>query len=197
MQQHARRSSQPLGLMNNLSNIHPSKRAFLTYELGLLTLKAALSTRDDVYPVYARQATRTQRAEVQEAIRAVLPEIEGRYAPSAAPVDERAHIEFIAAVSDRLSQAHGHALHGMRFRIGIAQKLINLHLKYLWSAGLVSQPHHCPLDGIVRDMAHLRYDWTSSDSMDEYVSAIADLRIVAGERQIAIWELEEFRRRAQ
>jgi hypothetical protein len=183
--------------MNSLGNIFPSKRAFLTYELGLLTLKAALSTRDDVYPVYARQATPIQRAEAKEAIRAILPEIESRYDPAAAPVDESAHVEFVSAVSDRLSDAHGHALHGMRFRIGIAQKLVNLHLKYLWSAGLASQPHHCPLDGIVRDMAQLRYDWTSSDSIEEYVSAIADLRLVAGERQIAVWELEVFRRRAQ
>lgn len=147
--------------------------------------------------MYARHATRTQRAEVQEAIRAVLSQIESRYAPPAAPGDEYAHIEFIAEISNRLSNAHGPALHGERFRIGIAQKLVNLHLKYLWSAGLVTQPPHCPLDGIVRDMARLNYNWTSSDSIDEYVNAIAALRIVAGARQIAVWELEEFRRRAQ
>jgi hypothetical protein len=172
-----------------------SKRAFLTYELGILTIKEALSTRDDAHPVYARAATRTQRGAVQDTIRAVLPEVERQYTETV--VSDNVHMRFIAETADRLSIAHGDSLHNGRFRIGIAQKLINLYLKYLWSAGLVSEPPHCPLDGIVRDIADIEYDWTFSDSIENYRCAIDALRRVAKPKTLAVWELEEFRRRAQ
>jgi hypothetical protein len=165
--------------------------------LGILTYKAALSTRDDVYPVYARAATRVQRAEAQDAIREVLPIVEERYSEAAGLQSDNLHVEFIQETADRLSGDHSDALHNGRFRIGIAQKLINLHLKYLWAAALVPEPPHCPLDGIVRDIANLEYDWTSNDSIDDYKRAIDALKSLAKPRTLSVWELEEFRRRAQ
>jgi hypothetical protein len=183
--------------MNTIIELPPSKRAFLTYELGILTCKAALSTRDDVYPVYARDANRVQRAAAQDAIRAVLPIIENRYSKGAAIKSDDLHVEFIQEIADQLSGDHGDALHNGRFRIGIAQKLINLHLKYLWAAALIPEPPHCPLDGIVRDIANLDYDWTSNNSIEDYKCAIDTLKNIATPRTLAVWELEEFRRRAQ
>jgi hypothetical protein len=34
-------------------------------------------------------------------------------------------------------------------RIGLAQKALNLYLKYLWCLGEIHEPPHCPLDSIV------------------------------------------------
>jgi hypothetical protein len=183
--------------MNTIIELPPSKRAFLSYELGVLTLKAALSTRDDAYPVYARNATRMQLAAAQDAIRAVLPIVEKQYSQIAGQKSDDLHMQFIVETADQLSDAHCVALHNGRFRIGIAQKLINLHLKYLWTAALIPEPPHCPLDGIIRDIANLEYDWTSSDSIDDYKCAIYALKHVATPRTLSVWELEEFRRRAQ
>lgn len=84
-----------------------------------------------------------------------------------------------------------------RFRIGIAQKLVNLHLKYLWVADVISEPPHCPLDGIVRDLAGINYNWTRNDSISEYKDAITSLRKIATPRSLSAWELSEFRRPAQ
>jgi hypothetical protein len=75
--------------------------------------------------------------------------------------------------------------------------MINLHLKYLWVAGLINEPVHCPIDGIIRDLACIQYDWTRSDSIEDYKSGIVALKAVAGTKSLSQWELEEFRRRAE
>jgi hypothetical protein len=172
-----------------------SQRAFLIYELGLLSLKAALSTRAGGAPIYAASCKEHQRGAVKDSFRQVLGDVHARY--TRGYVSDADHIEFIANTAERLSSDHASALHRQRFRFGVCQKLINIHLKYLWVAGFVAEPPHCPIDGIVRDMASLKYDWTTNDSRDEYSAAIADLRLVAASRTLAVWELEEFRRPGQ
>lgn len=170
------------------------KTRFLRYELGLLSLKAALSTRDDEWPIYHGSKKLYQRGKAKRAFRAVLNEVETKYAAS--PVTEDEHVVYIEAVADRLSRDLGDYLHGRRFRIGVAQKLVNIHLKYLWAADLCKQPPHCPIDGIIRDAAKLDYDWTRSDSIQEYRNAITALKIVANGTNLSEWELQNFKRRA-
>ena len=88
-------------------------------------------------------------------------------------------------------------MHNDRFRIGIAQKLINLHLKYLWCSGVIQEPPHCPIDGIIRDVAKLNYDWIISDNIEEYKEAIESLNKISQRKHetLAQWELREFRQR--
>ena len=171
------------------------KRRFLSYELGLLTLKAALSTRDDQYPVYNKATKVFQRTEAKRAIRECLATIEAMYSEEAIPEDE--HTAFIADIATDLSAKLSCYLHQGRFRIGIAQKLVNVHLKYLWTAGYCQEPTHCPIDGIIRDHAGISYNWTRSDSIEEYRRAIEALRRIASKRGLTLaqWELESFRRR--
>ncbi|TBO27464.1 hypothetical protein EYS42_16790 [Aquabacterium lacunae] len=172
-----------------------AKREFLIYELGLLSLKAALSTRAGGAPIYARSCKEHQRGATKDGFRAVLHEVLVNY--SSGTVDEEQHVYFIANTAERFTKRYSKTLHQGRLRFGVAQKLINMHLKYLWVAGIIDEPIHCPIDGIVRDLAGLQYDWTSSDSQDEYLTAISHLKRVAASRSLAVWELEEFRRRAQ
>lgn len=172
-----------------------SQHAFLVYELGLLSLKAALSTRAADTPIYAAECKEHQRGTVKDSFRQVLADVQSMY--KGERVTETDHVNFIADTADQLSSNHASELYKGRFRFGVCQKLINIHLKYLWVAGFVPEPPHCPIDGIVRDLAGLGYDWTSSDSREEYDAAIADLREVAGPRTLSVWELEEFRRPAQ
>jgi len=110
-------------------------------------------------------------------------------------VTEDRHVEFIKRTADDVSEALAKKLHDGRLRIGVSQKLINLHLKYLWAAGFIQEPPHCPIDGIIRDKAGIDYDWTTNDSIDDYKRAVAQLRKVANGRSLSVWELEEFRRR--
>lgn len=169
------------------------KRRFLTYELGLLSLKAALSTRDEGWPIYNLSRKLHQRSKAKTAFRAMLKDVEANYLQGG--VTEQAHNRRIADVADYLSVELKDDLYQGRFRIGISQKLVNVHLKYLWAAGICPEPPHCPIDGIIRDIAGIEYDWTRSDSISEYKQAIASLREVANGKSLSAWELEEFRRR--
>lgn len=175
------------------------QKRFIGYELGLLTIKAALSTRDKNYTIYRSSIRDHQRKPVKKAIRDVLEEIEGKY-ESILSHDE--HIQYISDTACQLTNNIGSYLHNSKFRIGIAQKLINMHLKYLWCSGVINEPPHCPIDGIIRDKVKLtypnfNYDWISSDDIKEYKSAVATLQLQAEScnETIAQWELREFRRR--
>ena len=175
--------------------VHEDKIEFLRYEVGILTLKAALSTRAVDAPIYSDACNQHQRAPIKGALRRELRELETAY--SYGNISSVDHCEYIAALANRMSQTYSDSLHNERFRYGISQKLINLHLKYLWSIGLVKEPPHCPLDGIVRDLANLNYNWTKSDSQEEYMEAIRALKELAQPRSLSVWELQEFRRREQ
>lgn len=181
--------------MENSETILALQRRFLSYELGLLSVKAALSTRDRAWPIYSQLQKQHQRGVVQDAIRTVLQDVEARY--SGPPPTEAQHVQFIAETSESLSHELAPFLFNGRFRFGVAQKLINLHLKYLWVTGLVSEPPHCPVDGIVRDLAKLKYNWIRSDSVEEYTDAISALRRFAAPRSLSQWELCEYQRPAQ
>src|SRR5258706_16124632 len=47
-------------------------------------------------------------------------------------VSEIEHLDNIENISDDLSIMHGAALYSGRYRIGVAQKALNLSLKYWW-----------------------------------------------------------------
>jgi hypothetical protein len=85
-----------------------------------------------------------------------------------------------------------------RFRIGIAQKALNLYLKYLWCLGDIPTPPHCPLDRRIIDMLDLKgkdrkdYDWTKLDDIKKYKELIEKCRNVAGDISLAEWELKEW-----
>jgi hypothetical protein len=171
------------------------KKRFLSYELGLLTLKAALSTRDDQFPIYNKDTKVLQRTKAKRVLREYLAAIEAKYSQN--EVSEEEHTAFIAEAASDLSRKLSRYLHHGRFRIGIAQKLINVHLKCLWTAGFYPEPPHCPIDGIIKDFSGITYNRISSDSIDEYRQAVAALKRIADtkDRSLAQWELESFRRR--
>lgn len=169
------------------------KKRFLCYELGLLSLKAALSTRDADAPVYAKGIKFHKRVKERKILRCIIENLEQTYVNGG--ITEDLHIKFIEKTADNISEELGDKLYNSRFRIGVAQKLINLHLKYLWAIGYIEEPPHCPIDGIIRDNANIKYDWTTNDSIEDYMKAIEDLKKVANGKSLSLWELEMFRRR--
>ena len=171
------------------------KRRFLFYELGLLSFKAALSTRDSQYPVYDSGTKVWQRARAKSVLREWLIKVEEKY--SIGSVTDLEHVSFIAEVAEGVTNELTVYLHKGRFRVGVAQKLVNVHLKYLWTAGFCPEPPHCPIDGIIRDAAGISYLWTRSDSIEDYQKAIQELKLISGAKSLTLaqWELQTFRRR--
>jgi hypothetical protein len=79
---------------------------------------------------------------------------------------------------------------------GVAQKLLNLALKYYWCLDVIPEPPHCPIDRIVIDRTrHRGRSWTNINVRREYEEIIEDVRRLAGNCSIALWELTMYRRR--
>ena len=104
---------------------------------------------------------------------------------------EEAHLAAIVALSRDITEAHAGALRGGRFRIGPAQKALNLFLKYLWCSGDIPVPPHCPLDAVViaRLPSSMYVPWTQLDSIEAYVQLVGAARVAAGDSSLSDWEL--------
>lgn len=171
-------------------DIHSQKQHFLLHELSLLSLTNALSTRDKAFPIYAPKASEVQKQKFKDHIRAQLDDLLAQY--NQKKMGESEHIAQIEQFAQDISQQFGEILHEQTFRFGVAQKLLNLHLKYLWSAGfLMREPPHCPIDNILRDKVNLAYHWVSSNSSSDYQAAIAQLKQYAHGSSLAMWELKQ------
>ena len=112
-------------------------------------------------------------------------------------VTSEQHLRNIESLSVCLSDRHGACLRDGRFRIGLAQKALNLYLKYLWCLGRIdAEPPHCPIDRIVLEQAKYprtkAINWTDIDSMDEYLEIVQHVSEEANKRgqTLATWELD-------
>jgi hypothetical protein len=112
-------------------------------------------------------------------------------------VPEEAHNENIRKLADKLSRDFKDAMKDKRFRIGIAQKALNLYLKYLWCMGRIRTPPHCPFDSEVLRKAKVGESWTRLDDMDGYKLWVAKARSVAGDTNLKLseWELRLWNQR--
>jgi len=145
--------------------------------------------------VYADKALDRDRARLHSDVRAELQRIGGKYGTS---VEESDHVRNIVELAAQISKSCGPALAGGRFRLGIAQKSLNLYLKYLWCLRRIPVPPHCPFDS--RIIALLRkgeflqenVSWTRLDNVTAYENLVAAAKRSAGEKSIAEWELVEY-----
>lgn len=151
---------------------------------------AALATRRKTHPTYAADATSEERENVRIWLRKQLIAVGKHY--QSRNLNEAEHLEQIRRFAADVTMIHGHLLHGGKFRFGVAQKLMNLYLKYLWSAGVVKLLHHCPLDGLIASESGIGYEWTTSDSESAYTGAISKLRAYVGGEPLPTWEVRIF-----
>lgn len=64
-------------------------------------------------------------------------------------VSDTQHINNIKAVSDS-SKQYTEIFNGGKINFGIAQKMLNLYLKYQWCLGNIKEPPHFPVDRIIQ-----------------------------------------------
>ncbi|MGH8169242.1 MAG: hypothetical protein ACRETJ_01730 [Steroidobacteraceae bacterium] len=163
----------------------PSQRAFLEDEFFQLTLGAAMR-RGGVYgPKLTERERRPVHTTLREVLESLLPQYEG------GGVDDDVHLANIDRLAQTVTTRHAGVLEGGRFRIGNAQKALNLHLKYRWCVSGIEQPPHCPFDYyVLREIPAWRNRaWTAIDSTEQYRDLVAAARAVAGGVPLAEWEL--------
>ena len=106
-------------------------------------------------------------------------------------VEEELHYKHIEELAD-FANSVGHPILGQSgYKYGVAQKLLNLALKYYWCLGEIAEPPHCPVDRIVIDQTKYKgkINWTEMKRRSEYQGIIEDIRRQAGSQSIAMWEL--------
>lgn len=141
--------------------------------------------------IYAPDSGEKSREKFRVGLRAELDLLVPSYQKVVAEDTHIRNIEQLAAV---LSRRHRPVLREGRFRIGPAQKALNLLLKYHWSAGWIPEPPHCPLDFIIiaKLPGRLHQNWTDLDSIAEYRKLIGAVREKAGPLSVAEWELAAY-----
>ncbi len=138
---------------------------------------------------YSMSASEQDKSLFRIALREKLRVIGDKYI---SPIPEEEHLSNIKKIVDDLTSNFSHCLENGKFRIGIAQKALNLYLKYLWCVSLIPMPPHCPFDSII--IGHLpeckNLNWTSIDSINDYKKLVNTTRKKSDGKPIAEWELE-------
>jgi hypothetical protein len=111
---------------------------------------------------------------------------------------ELKHYESISTVVELGSASGKSVLSSRGYGYGIAQKLLNLYLKYCWCAGYVGEPPHCAIDRIILSKTRFRdrLNWTTM-SEAQYRDGMSEISTLARAQGLtpARWELENHLRR--
>ena len=111
-------------------------------------------------------------------------------------VSAKTHEKNLQALADFGTEIGKPILRNGRYRIGVAQKLLNLQLKYLWCMNRISMPPHCPIDSIIQKCLEKddRCPWTRMSNIGQYNKVIRKLSDVAKQANISLaeWELAKY-----
>jgi hypothetical protein len=167
--------------------VEDNKTRFLADEFFSLVIQATLQRSQ----TYDQNATDTGKDAFKDELRSLLESISESYKDK---VSEDEHIKNIDRISAELSEKHAATLENGRFRIGSAQKALNLHLKYLWCLGIICEPPHCPFDSIIiKELpSSVAVNWTELDDLGKYQSLVAEAMKLSGDQSLATWELVKY-----
>jgi len=104
------------------------QRDFLEDEFLTLSINGALQHSSTYKPTAGKKDPET----LQRELRTGLCDIAARYSSE---VGEGQHLENIQELARRVNKSCASFLNGDHLRFGVAQKALNLYLKYLWCVG--------------------------------------------------------------
>ncbi len=168
------------------------QRAFIEDEVFGLTLQGTVQRSG----LYRSGLTEGARKAFQSGLKTKLTKLLEHYRNK---VGEQQHCENIEELANGLSADYAQVLPNGRMKIGHAQKALNLYLKYMWCAGWIPEPPHCPFDRIVLQFVPecKNMQWTKLDSMADYNRIVECSKIAAAGQSLSIWELEIYNRSQQ
>jgi len=168
-----------------------TKWEFIENELIAATIAGAFQRAK----IYKESCSDQDRVKLRDSVSIALKEYKKQYYNK---VDEELHKTNIIEFADSLTVKHANNLENDKFRIGIAQKSLNLYLKYLWCLDKIETPPHCPFDSIIINQLGLneeqkkKHQWTKLDCIDGYqflVDAGKKKIEKSGYETLAEWEL--------
>jgi len=111
-------------------------------------------------------------------------------------ISEEQHHKDIDELIDYANSIGEKVLGQGRYKYEVAQKLLNLALKYYWCLGEITEPPHCPVDRIVIEMTrHKGTSWTKIVKSRSTRKLLKIIKHSAGTQSVAMWELSIYNRR--
>ena len=162
------------------------QRDFLEDEFLTLSINGALQHSSTYKPTAGKKDPET----LQRELRTGLCDIAARYSSE---VGEGQHLENIQELARRVNKSCASFLNGDHLRFGVAQKALNLYLKYLWCVGKTRiPPPHCPFDGTVLERLRFQDNWTDMDDVAIYLKWVRQAETARNDAKcesLAEWEL--------
>lgn len=90
-------------------------------------------------------------------------------------VTEENHFLNIRGLIEHSEKVGSELLIGNKLSFGIAQKLLNLYLKYQWTAGWIARPVHFPFDSRIQEFLEMKEEsrpWTKMKDSEQYKKVI-------------------------
>ena len=169
--------------------LNDSKKSFIKSEIYILAWNASAQRN----AVYNKNCKTEERVRFRKDLILYLDKsIFPKYGKTMSEEDHYNNILDLKKYAEKIGKS---TLLNQSYKIGTAQKLLNLSLKYFWCIGLVIEPPHCPVDRIILGDAGIKLSWTKISTIKEYRSVINDIRKKIDRQDLAQWELEIYRRR--
>jgi len=178
--------------LNDMDN----KTKYLVRELWILAWNASVQHA----AIYKPGAWKNQRDQIDNFKHKIIINIKERIIPRyKETVEEIDHCENIRELIDFANEVDTGVLGKEGYKYGVAQKVLNLALKYYWCLGQIKEPPHCPVDRIVIDKTSFRgrMNWTQILEERDYLKIVSAIRVLAEKENssIAQWELNNYERR--
>lgn len=175
------------GQSNNLVN---NKLKFVLNEIKMNSWAASVQHNK----VYIESASQKERRDFRLSITGFIDGLVFPYYKE--EIDENLHIKNLVNIQNEANVNFSTILNDGVHRLGTIQKYFNLYLKYLWCLNKIYTPPHCPVDKIILMEAGNRSTaWTKMETIDEYKTAIEEIKGKANGIPLAEWELDVWQRR--
>ena len=125
-------------------------------------------------------------------------------------VTDDAHVDTLVQLAECMTEDHKSALRDHHFRLGTAQKALNLYLKHAWLYNWICTPPHCPFDRVILQPLFPKpkasglccpngHNWTQMDCSACYLTWVREARASMHRHarpSLADWELWEWNRKS-
>lgn len=153
------------------------QKQFILDQIWILTIQASFQ-RAKVYKGHQNKESRKLE------LRKQIEDISKQYI---IPVSEEQHINNIKSICCANDI-------GLNINFGVAQKLLNLYLKYLWTLGFIPcVPPHFPVDRMIQEALKYKslFNWTALTDVTAYLNFISFAKDEMKKRNLAsLAELE-------
>lgn len=141
--------------------------------------------------IYSDDATDADKKGVKQSLK---KEINRKLKKYNNPVTEKAHVDNISSIAKAIDKEWSKSLVNASIPIGVVQKTFNLYLKLMWCLKEIPEPPHCPLDKVIIDKLPFKHreSWTKIKDIETYKTLVVELKKIAGDKSLAVWELETY-----